>query len=1024
MAELTFRSPGVGTREIDLSGPTATRPQGTPAGVIGTSLQGPAFVPQTIATWQDFVAVYGATDGEKLGPLAMFEWMKSARAGTFIRVLGVGTGAKKLTNAGSDADGNTIEAGGVKNAGFTVGSRQVKSNGYLGDNVYASTNSEILGRTYILSCFMSASNGSDFLESAGLQNTSTAIPVVRGVLMFPSGVVASLSGNMYSNNSPGSTGQTPTSAQAGGFIGDINKSSTSDYSFTMLLNGHLDTEAYPNRVTASLSPLSPSYLPNVLNTDPQKIDEAGHYLYNYYSIHPSLAVATGSGVLAGGSDWVPTGSANFEPIVLLQTSSLSRNTGNSTKPNYEGFQDRFRTAFSPWVTSQKFGSDFKNLFKIHALDDGINGSENFRIQVENLKNGKINNSFGQFDLVVKRITPPDGISPSEDAPIETFNGVNLDPSSDNYIARRIGDYSIYYDFDKMAGNQRVVVDGTHPNVSKYIRVQMHSDVTNRNINKGSLPVGYRGPFHLLTSGSSIFTAEICSATNGSGDDEYISRAATMQEIHTLPNPIRKNISIGTDPSREVNSRLPWGFQFEKIDSSTEPNKNSNVDPASLGWGKYYPHFATTNRSAWVGDNAGAVDSSGTVLDSDRFNNNVFSMERIQIHTKSTGDVVDPKEWAFASYRRNGKLTSSLRKEDSTWDQGRFLNISKDFSDPASTKYLKFTFPVQGGFDGVNIFDKQKSKLSNLACVREMNDENQGQAEGATVSTYMKAIDVMAEKSDVDIQILAIPGIRETKVTDHALEKTEERFDAIYIMDIEERDTLNNVVTASNLQSVSITNTVDDFKSRTLDSSFGAAYFPDVLLHDPSTNTNVQCAPSVAVLGAFGLNDKVAYPWYAPAGFTRGSLKRVVQATVNLSRGNLDSLYDADINPLTKFPNSEGTVIFGQKTLLAAASALDRVNVRRLLIDIRRKVRRIADTFLFEPNREDTLARFSAAVNPVLTRIQQQQGLDRFKVIIDTTTTTQADVENNTIRGKIFLQPTRSIEFISLDFVVTNNGTEI
>ena len=96
----------------------------------------------------------------------------------------------------------------------------------------------------------------------------------------------------------------------------------------------------------------------------------------------------------------------------------------------------------------------------------------------------------------------------------------------------------------------------------------------------------------------------------------------------------------------------------------------------------------------------------------------------------------------------------------------------------------------------------------------------------------------------------------------------------------------------------------------------------------------------------------------------------------------------------------------------------------MLIDIRRKVRRIADTFLFEPNREDTLARFSAAVNPVLTRIQQQQGLDRFKVIIDTTTTTQADVENNTIRGKIFLQPTRSIEFISLDFVVTNNGTEI
>ena len=117
-------------------------------------------------------------------------------------------------------------------------------------------------------------------------------------------------------------------------------------------------------------------------------------------------------------------------------------------------------------------------------------------------------------------------------------------------------------------------------------------------------------------------------------------------------------------------------------------------------------------------------------------------------------------------------------------------------------------------------------------------------------------------------------------------------------------------------------------------------------------------------------------------------------------------------------------MFGQKTLLAAQSALDRVNVRRLLLDIRRKVKKVANGILFEPNRAATLARFSGAVTPILSRIQAQQGLDRFKVVIDTTTTTQADVENNTVRGKIFLQPTRSVEFISLDFVVTNAGAEI
>ena len=196
-----------------------------------------------------------------------------------------------------------------------------------------------------------------------------------------------------------------------------------------------------------------------------------------------------------------------------------------------------------------------------------------------------------------------------------------------------------------------------------------------------------------------------------------------------------------------------------------------------------------------------------------------------------------------------------------------------------------------------------------------------------------------------------------------------------------------------------------------------------MIQDPIRRTNVRCPPSVAVLGAFSLNDALGHPWFAPAGFSRGSLSSVVQASVDLNRANLDNLYDADINPITDFPGT-GVVVWGQKTLLAAASALDRVNVRRLLIDIRRKVRAVANTLLFEPNRESTLEKFTSLVNPILQKIQEKSGLDRYKVIIDTTTTTQADIENNTLRGKIFVQPTRTAEFIALDFVVTNAGAEI
>jgi len=230
---------------------------------------------------------------------------------------------------------------------------------------------------------------------------------------------------------------------------------------------------------------------------------------------------------------------------------------------------------------------------------------------------------------------------------------------------------------------------------------------------------------------------------------------------------------------------------------------------------------------------------------------------------------------------------------------------------------------------------------------------------------------------------------------------------------------------------SVTETVSTFRDRSVDSSFAAAYFPDVLYSDP-IGVNLFVPPSVVVLGALSLNDAVGHPWFAPAGFTRGALPQdALEARVKLSQNDLDTLYNNSINPLVAFPGAprsgtnpaSGLVVWGQKTLQVAASALDRVNVRRLLIEIRRQVREIANTIIFEPNREATLARFSAAVTPRLQRIQALAGLERFKVVIDSSTTTQDDILNNTLRGKIFVQPTKSIEFVSLDFVVSNNIQE-
>jgi phage tail sheath protein FI len=430
----------------------------------------------------------------------------------------------------------------------------------------------------------------------------------------------------------------------------------------------------------------------------------------------------------------------------------------------------------------------------------------------------------------------------------------------------------------------------------------------------------------------------------------------------------------------------------------------------------------------LGNSAGAVADGGMVLDSDAFQNNLFSLENIQVATSSV-DKPDDKHWDIASYRRNGvKLTALTASDGTTYTDAntRFLDANKDFSHLPSRKYLKFSFFVQGGFDGVNPFDSQKSDLTDVAIRREFGSTlGQGGIEGPTLNSYRKAIDVMGERADVDIQILAIPGVRHYSVTDYAIEAVENRFDALLLMDIEEKDQVDQFITGStDLQRPSVEYTVNRFADRNMNTSFAAAYYPDVIVQDPATRTNVVVPPTVAVLGAFALNDTVAHPWFAPAGFSRGALPRVLETQVKLNRSNLDDLYEVDVNPLTSFADSNGVVVFGQKTLLAAQSALDRVNVRRLLIEVRRRVRRIANTFLFEPNREETLGRFSTAVGPVLQQIQAQRGVDRYRVQIDTTTTTQADVENNTIRGKIYLQPTRSLEFVSLDFVVTNQGATI
>ena len=1016
MTQVKFGSAGVSAREIDLSGPVSIEPVGVPAGIIGTSLKGPAFVPVTVGIIDDFYAKFGKTDGQKFGPLAVTEWLRNAQAVTYLRVLGVGTGLKR--NASGNNPGN------VTSAGFVVGEQQPNADtGFLTSNSYANFGGP-LGRLYFLGAFMSESAGSTVFSDAGLQGVgsvtpgaTSALPIVRGVLMAPSGVILRLSSAFTgsSNAAPGSSTVAVDSTANGLILGTVTltQNSVTKQDFVLLLNGHkgLDTR-YPNVYTASFDPTSPNYFPNVFNTDPSKFQQAGHYLYANWDIHPAMAVVTGTTLVRSQSGAGSAAGAGAEASAFLVTGSNARNVGSTNTPNYENFEDRFRHAVSPWVISQKFGGTPANLFRFHMLDDGAGTANKVKISIENLApSADAVDKYGSFDVLIRDWNDTDTTVRA----LEAFRGVNLNPSSDRYLAKVVGDLNVHFDFDRAEIAQKIIVDGNYPNKSNYVRVEVDSSVDSAETDPVSLPVGFRGPAHLITSG----TAPLTDYTSGE-----LSAAGLIRRAVQPPVPFRRTVADGTGTRALVNTSYYWGVQFEQIQSPTLPNATPIKNTSVASYTKYFPDFMTTNENVLVGpETLGLADSAALgIVDVDRFCNNQFSLEKLQVVTSST-TLADPQKWSSAVYVRNGSIgTSDANKT-------RALTVS-DFTQ-TNKKFLKFTFFMNGGFDGTNLIDTEESALSNTAVKADMDDSSRGQTLGPTVKAYLKALDVIKNKTDVDIQLLAVPGLRHPIITNYAIDAVENRFDALYLMDIEEYDTTNTSITGSS-QVPSVTNTVSAFVNRALNTSFGAAYYPDEIMTDPTTKTNVIVPPSVVVLGAFAFNDAVGHPWMAPAGFTRGALITTLESRVKLSKDNMDALADSNINPLVAFANSNpptlqaqgGVVVWGQKTIQSFASALDRVNVRRLLIDIRRNVREVSNTIIFEPNREATLQKFSDAVEPILSKVKKQHGVDRYKVIIDTTTTTQADVLNNTVRGKIFIQPTKTIEFVSLDFVVTNPGQTV
>lgn len=355
----------------------------------------------------------------------------------------------------------------------------------------------------------------------------------------------------------------------------------------------------------------------------------------------------------------------------------------------------------------------------------------------------------------------------------------------------------------------------------------------------------------------------------------------------------------------------------------------------------------------------------------------------------------------------------------------YLEITGSY--PVKSKYLRVksvTSPTPGYFDNAGIARAEYTSsiptngsgsfsgatgtiMGGAQYYNTITDGNKSQ--GIPSGSYSNMINLLSNADDYRFNILLTPGLFDSLQPSQAtsiISNTQNRGDNLYVLDLVPYNSQVATATA---------------QAATRNTSYAASYWPWVQVLDPDSGQQVWVPASTVIGGVFAFNDSVAEPWFAPAGINRGGLGQVIRPERKLAQSDRDTLYNGKVNPIATFPG-QGTVVYGQKTLQTKASALDRVNVRRLLISLKSYISQVAQNLVFEQNTIATRNAFLAQVNPYLESVQQRQGLYAFKVVMDDSNNTADVIDRNEMIGQIYIQPTKTAEFIYLDFNITPTGT--
>jgi len=622
------------------------------------------------------------------------------------------------------------------------------------------------------------------------------------------------------------------------------------------------------------------------------------------------------------------------------------------------YLDRYQTPETPYVVSELRGTQVYDMFKFVTISDGNSANREIKISIINIS---FNN--GTFDVIIRDFFDTD----ANPVVLEKFTNCSMDPNQNSFVAKKIG-----------------TANGDFELKSKYIMLEMNEDAP-----VDSLPCGFRGYLTRQYSGSKSPFLEYKTKYYTPGEVIYNppfgNSSGSDNQTRAAGDKVRK-VYLGVSNTVGIDSDF---FQYKGKQNPTKISTATDSQP----WAYLTKGFH--------------MDSGATIV-------NIPSSYTTSGETAfEVGDAEfrsEPQDENNPYYRLNSrKFTLSPSGGFDGWDIYRQYRTNGDRFQLGSAGYRA------GAAPSINY-----PNASGWGAFKQITGPDQLTWANTDYYAYLWGQHTFHNPEAVNINIFTTPGIdyvNNSNLVEEAIDMVEtDRADSIYICTTPDYKMFTPTLGDFDTNFIYPEESVDNLTETGIDSNYTATYYPWVLTRDTVNNTQIYIPPTAEVVRNLALTDNIAFPWFASAGYTRG-LVNAVKARKKLTQEDRDILYKGRLNPIATF-SDVGTVIWGNKTTQVRESALDRINVRRLLLQARKLISAVAVRLLFEQNDEQVRQEFLDSVNPILDGIRRDRGLIDFRV---TVSNTPEDLDSNTLTGKIYLKPTRALEFIDIEFLITPTG---